>query len=266
MILPLLGNDRSVSATVTPPTLAVSNNEDQTAAAVIGGSTGLADNAVWFSRFGGNYEESGPWTLGGTRSGNGTVTVSLPRSGTYLFQVVSDVSGLKAVSLPVLRYVSNGQEVPAVKLLSLVQARVVALQLEGIADSRVFTQTSLDDFYTRDAQEPCVIIGHIERPVYLGGTAAPTDRDAVVYPILVSPVAPANQRQDAAARDLWFGWSYRIKAALTQKGFDSGDADFDIVSSTLQPGPLVHPEWWKRNAFAAPDVFRFEVWQPRGIL
>lgn len=248
------------------PTITVVSNDNKTATVTVAGGDVGAANEVYWSRFGGNWEESSPWTLGGSRSGNGTVAITLPSSGTFLFYCVATASGAAAVSLAVMRYVSDGQPDPATLLLSLVRARVVALQLSGIADSRILDHTFLDDFYSRDPQEPCVLIGHVDRPIYLGGTAAPTDRDAVVYPILVAPVAPANLRQDAAARSQWFGWSYRIKAALTQKGFDAGGAEFDVVSSTLQPGPLVHPDWWRRNAFAAPDVFRFEVWQPRGIV
>jgi hypothetical protein len=247
------------------PTITVVDDEDGSATVTVSGSDAGSDNEVFWSRYGGNWEESTAWTSGGTRSGDGDIPVTLGTSGVYLFHVVSTAGGA-AVSLPVFRYVSNGSSNPASALLSLIQARVIALQLDGIPDSRVFTHTFLDDCYARALESPCVLIGHVDRPAYLSGTAAPTNRDAVVYPVLVAPVAPANLNQNATVRDRWFNWSYRIKAALTQKGFASGGADFAIVSSALQPGPLVHPEWWRRNAFAAPDVFRFEVWQPRGIV
>lgn len=81
-------------------TLAVADDGDGTATATVGGSDPAAANAVYFAAVGSGVI---PWTLAGTRGGDGAVSLSSP-AGSWLFEVRSTLAGLTTV----------GQEVYAV--------------------------------------------------------------------------------------------------------------------------------------------------------
>lgn len=84
------------------PTLAVSDNGDGTATATITGSSATATNTVYYQQAG-----AAGWTSGGSRIGNGTVTLSLS-NGRYFGYVSSLLDGSTAVSNVVTFIVRNG--------------------------------------------------------------------------------------------------------------------------------------------------------------
>lgn len=250
----------------TTPSISVSDNQDGTATVTVSGGDAGASNVAYWSRFGGNWETFTDWTSGGSRTGNGTIDVTVPQTGVYLFVVQASAGGNTVTTLPIETPVSSAAPDPKTQLIDLIQARVIALSLDGISASRIFTHTFADDFYSQDLSEPCVVISPVGRDSFLSGNRAPSNLDAWEFPVLVAPAAPAGQKQTRVKRAIWFKWVYRIRAALSMKGWHFDDDRVRVVTSRVIPGETVSRRWWELNAFAAPDVFLFEVWTPRGVL
>lgn len=91
-----------VTTFATVPTLAVVDNGDGTVTATVGNSISTSTNTFYYHQTG-----TTSWTSGGSRTGNGTIPVSLT-NGRYFGYVISVVSDTSAVSSLVTFTVING--------------------------------------------------------------------------------------------------------------------------------------------------------------
>lgn len=181
---------------VTPatPTLTIADNGDGTGAVVtIAGSTAGSTNQVYtVSRSGGS------WTLGGSRTGNGTVVVTLATGG-YLVYVLSSLSGGYAISAVSTFSVTDStlasgrvQQISDALVAELAAADLAGAFAETLAATRTYT-TDLSLTVPVGTLSVSVVPSHTIRRRTSNGTW----RRDVVLEILVR----AHLTSDAVADD-----------------------------------------------------------------
>lgn len=188
-------------------TLAVADNADGTGAvATIAGSTGSV--AVWTQpvQLGGPLAAS--WTLAGTRSGNGTVALSLGL-GTYWAYALN----VSLVSTPVYFGVTQSADAVASRLQDALVARLLGLSMTGNPNARILGAINENEKIAQFPCTYCVFAGEAE--VEESGL---TTRDTIVYHFRLRIVDRCSP-DDGANRKMYQLWKQQYMRALRNQRF-----------------------------------------------
>ncbi|MFA6245188.1 MAG: hypothetical protein WC655_29865, partial [Candidatus Hydrogenedentales bacterium] len=118
----------SESGSASTPTLTWADTGDGTGGtATVAGSYAASTNTIYYASYAGDSETM-TWTSAGSRTGDGTVAVSLA-SGHYLLRCHSAVGSDASDSSILYITVSNSTEVVEYRLATAIQARIQALTL-----------------------------------------------------------------------------------------------------------------------------------------
>lgn len=157
-ILALMTEGQSTSAAVvTPPatpTITFADDGDGTGGTltIADGDAGVTNTAFYQSPWGTS------WTSGGSRSGNGTVALTLTAGRYYVYVVAEDGDGCTTVSAPLAIAVTSSTDLAtpelAVKTLLTDDANV-----SGLIGSKVYVQIA-----SQRAKAPYIILRRVSAP------------------------------------------------------------------------------------------------------
>lgn len=236
----------SAAGTLTEPTLAVADNGNDTGAtATITGSDSNATNTVYVQAF---DDELGTttWTASGSRTGNGTVSLTLA-AGHYFAYVLSELADESVASSVVYFVVTTGNSAVHDQCLVAAQARIQALTLAGITSSNIIIRkipTDRDIGGDGTYDFPAIVISPlgIENQPPSGGTNA---RDDVGYPVLISFLAADNQDL-TTNRERYLKWRETVNRAFRSQRLTGVS---EVYICRVQPGPIVSPAAFWKNVY-----------------
>lgn len=255
---PILRGFGAVSSPTLPdtPTLAVSDNANGTATATVSASTTGSTNVVYTRAI-----TSSTWVSGGTRTGNGTVTLTLDR-GVYDAYVKSTTSGGVATSTPVRFRVTSGVEAVWEQVLVGVHEKIVDLAISGISSSKIVIRkvpTTTDASLT-SPKFPAIIVAPYRSETI---TPATNLREDIRYPVLVAIVAEDAVNQ-TSNRETYLKWREDIRRTLhysqiTITGTGAG-ACYDL---RVSPMPVLSSDQWHKGAWVSTLVVEAYCREPR---
>lgn len=189
--------------------LAVSDNQDGSGAlATITGSAGGSANSVYTQAIGATA-----WTLSGTRTGDGTVSLSLAQDSSYLSYTASVSGGVTTLSNVVLFTVTNATDSPHWRFLTAVSAKIAGLTMAGSPNANMMQRLT-----TQEAMEKSQQIW----------VTADEDMKEMIYPPLITNLAkgvayPAMvavyDRRDALDSSMdrtYLKWRFQLLEAFRQ--------------------------------------------------
>lgn len=182
-----------------PITLAVANNGDGTGATATIAGSDAAVNTVYYQRAG----ES--WLAGGTRSGDGSLTLALPE-GYFFAYAAGQVSGAPAVSDVVgLFGVTTDTEAIHYQLMAAVEAHIQAItdQLPGIKGTRIKKLMAIDP---KKIMLPAIVVTPYGQESLLGGTNQRSDWGKGV----AVSVLGRNDEDYSKQLAVWLWWRERL--------------------------------------------------------
>lgn len=248
---------------INTPAITVSNNDDGTATVTISNATGGTTNTVYYVPIDNQWGDTLTWTSGGNRTGNGDVTVETGR-GVFWFYVVSTDGTSSVASNIEQAWVSDGAECVWTQLLDAVQARVRALNLDGIDSDRVLVLTQLDAAEVRAVADSSggVVIGPGGAETY--PDSGPVQRDQINYPVVVALVAAANRDQSREFRERWLHHRERIRKAFISQGLVTPTQT--IITCKAKPLSAFDERAWKAMGLISPLSLEFWSRETRGIV
>lgn len=242
-------------------TLAVSDNGDGTGGvATVSGSTGSELHTLYRSPWTG-ATGGYAWTASGTRTGNGTITLSSPGTiplGLYLWQLVSATSGASGLVYRPLTAAAADTPEYYDSILTAVAATIRSLSLTGVDDVNVIEQM-VPSFWEDVSEFPTILVTPIDKETIPG---VMNNTDDIGYPVLVAMVDKGNQDVTTATRLKRLKWRGRIMRAFR---FQRLSGVPEVMTCIPEPGLVVAPEPWQKNYWFSAIVFRFLTREPRGI-
>ena len=238
------------------PTLTVTDNADGTGAvATLAGGTVGATNIVYYQPVNGQLG-SATWSVGGFRTGNGTVSLSLA-TGFYWFHCLAVEAPSTLVSNFVYLAVTNGTDPIHERILDAVQARIQGLALSGVPSGQVYVRKVP---WTKETTFPCVQVAPIgvERIQPNQGTNV---RDDIGYPVLVVLADTDDQKQQTnRARNLL--WRHRVIKAFRSQRLTGVS---EVHNCTVEPQAILPPSEWRNDSrWIGALVLRFVTREARG--
>ena len=252
------------SAAPSTPTLAVADQADGTGAtATVTNSDAGSTNTIYTQAFSGALG-TGTWTNSGSRSGDGTVDLSLS-TGHYLAICISTDTGGATSSTPVYFVVTSAAtESVWYQCLVAAQARVQAATLSGIANSSVIVKKQELHRLIRQPDGitlPAVIITPLRET--MRPTEGVTTFDDVGYGVLVTTVAADNQEATVAAnlnRDTL--WRQQIARAFRNQRLSGVD---EIINAWVEPADFIQLPAWASGLLVSSLAVRFVSRETRGL-
>lgn len=263
------GAGSSSSTAPTAPTLAIADNGDGTGgvATISGGDSG-STHTVYSQLVDGELGTAASWTARGSRTGNGTITLSpAPTADKYYWwHAKATSSGGTAVSNLVYQNITSGALAVHYQCLVATQARIQGLSLSGIANGSILVQkvpvapSDLWGASPKTYQFPGILITPLgsERMAADEGTNV---RDDVGYPVVVSILDADNRHATANhARNLL--WRQKIARAFRNQRLPGVS---EIIRAVIEPGPVIDIAKWGENYFHSALTIRFTSREVRGI-
>ncbi|MCK9356398.1 MAG: hypothetical protein M0R22_04510 [Dehalococcoidia bacterium] len=235
------------------PTATWADDGDGTGGVVtITGSLATATNTIYLQTFDGELGTA-TWTSHGSRTGNGTVSVTA-NTGHYLMQVVSV---LGAESLPsVVHYIAVTSSTEAVQYqcMTAIQVKVQALSLSGVATASVVIREVPSK---QDMTLPAVVIAP-QKPTVTGITNVSDD---YTYGIFIAIFA-ADNRALTANTAKYAKWLQQITRAFQNQRLS---AVAESVICTVEPMQSIPFGDWANNIFAGGVIVRCRCREGRGL-
>lgn len=243
------------AGSAAPPTLTVTDNGNGTATATITGSTAGTTNTVKYQPVNG-YLGTDDWTTGGSRVGNGSVTITLA-AGYYWWRCDNVAGDVCTVSNLVYRNVTDGVGPVHYRCLQAVQAKIQSLSLSGIDNSRVVIRKLPTD--RGGLALPCCIVSPPGNESMEGGT---NERDDVGYPCAVTFVDAIDGDLGTTnmSRDLL--WRQKAMRAVRNQGL-SGVSE--IYQVRVEPYAVIDPKAVPENLWVGSFLARCVSREVRGI-
>lgn len=234
------------------PTLAVADNADGTGGvATITNADSDATVTVSSLTPGGSS-----WTNRGSRTGNGTVALSMT-PGYCWFRAVASFNGAEATSNLVYAALTDDSESVLYRILTAVQARVQGLALTGVTSSNIVVRKVPTD---RGVTLPGIIICPIKEstPANEGVQAL----DDVLYPVLIVCSESDNQESTLAANmNRHTLWRQTIRRAFSSNPRLTGVSE--VINASVEPSDLCSFEAWNKNKWASGLIVRFRARETR---
>lgn len=260
------GNN-SGGAGAAPPAaaaLAVSDNADNTGgvATISGGDAGVT-NTVYSQRVDGELGTAA-WISRGSRSGNGTISLTIGgtlTAGYYWWRVQSVTAGGSAESNLVYQPLTDGASAVLYRCLTAARSRIQGLSLSGIANVSVVIRTAPLDrhFHSGDVALPGVVLAPVLSE-QMSAAAGTNLRDDVGYPIGVFILAADNQTLTPVAAQ--YKWREQIARAFRNQKLPGVS---EVWSCVVEPAAITEPGAWNRNLYVSALILRFFAREVRGI-
>lgn len=248
-------------ASLDTPTLSIADNEDGTGAvATVADATVGTTNTVYYQTFVGQVG-SGAWTNGGSRTGNGTVSLSLS-TGHYLAHVKS-VSGDSAAASAVSYFVvTSTTEAISYQCLTAAQTRIRALTLDDVASaSIVVKKLPLERVKRNDTLTlPMILITPARETTPESGV---TTHDDYGHGVMVTIIDDDNQESTLAANlNKYQLWREKIMHAFRNQRLAGVSS---VHTARIEPHDPVIPPAWRAGLFASALLIRFMSRETRGM-
>lgn len=233
------------------PTLTVADNENGTGlTATIVTDTGNTVT-VYHQRV------AGPkvWTSGGSRSGSGTIPITV-EPGHYFVHAVATNDGGNASTTVTYAVATDGEAAIVKQILDAVKTRIELLELEDIADSSIVIRKV---WLERNIPKPCIVVCHQRTAEQLASNV----RDDVSYAILVVLYDLDNQEATYAANlDKYTMWQQKIRRAFR---FQYLTGVPEVVGCQIESAEAIIPAAWQQQLFCTALLLRFTSREPRGL-
>lgn len=244
-----------------PISLTVTNNQDGTATAEIGGTAGAA-NTIYVAKWAGwsslgDIEQPpvpGAWEEAGDRSGDGEIVLAL-HAGFYFAYLLSD----GASGVPVGFRVTEGSTSIWERCVDEIHARLLTLAL--LPDGQVERQLEPpgDD---RSKPLPRIVVSPLEREKH--DPAKGTNlKDEIVYPVAVVLLGKGNRGRgdEAQSRSAWLLWRERIAGEFRNQRL----AVEPVYHADVEFREAVTPNaWFDANLVQGAIIVHCHAYQTRG--
>lgn len=220
-------------------TLTIANNGDGTGATATVAGSDATTNTVYYQIPG-----DGNWLSGGTRTGDGTVTIALPE-GYYFAYCAGEVSGNAAVSNIVgLFGVTADTEAIHYKLMSAVESHIKAIteQLPNIDTTQVKKALAI---VPTQLMLPAIVLTPAGRETKLGGTNARSDWGK---PVVVSVIGRTDMDYSEELAT-WLWWRERVIRYFDRRRLAEVDEQYTTI---VEPDLVV--DWQSK-----PGAYQFLV-------
>lgn len=249
---------------INTPVLAVADAADGTGGtATVSNATGGTTNTLYVGQWGGGVGGVS-WVSEGSRSGNGTITMTLTPG--YYWGKVRSSDGTSAVDSDSVyfRITDADDEVSISYQYQLaVQARIQSLALSGISNGNIAIK-KLPWHRAADTYPQIIITGYLPESIPRG--AGTNLRNDVGYPVTVTILAADNQDL-TTNHERNLRWRQRIIQACIDNQINPsiGSGNTAQRICTVEPNTVVVPESFANNVFHSSFVLRFTARQARGI-
>lgn len=245
------GEKPKLVVTYTVPTFTIADNGDGTGAvATIGGTSGAA-NSVLVASWSGT--SSTGWLSGGSRTGDGTVALSLD-AGYYWAILLVD-------SLPrglVYFHTTSSSYSVHYQCALATQTAIRNLALTGVdSDDVVVQKLPWDQKNTGTYPKIVIATAGTESMARGAGTNI---RDDVGYPVIVS-IFDRDEETLTSNHSRNLLWRQSIARAMRNQSVSGVTEVFDCI---LEPGAIVDPGWFNQNTYHSTFVLRFLSREVRG--
>lgn len=238
--------------------LTVADAGSGTGAATITGSAVGSSNVVYSATWTGAAGALA-WTSRGSRTGDGTVSVS-PGAGVYVWTALNTATGVTTQSNPVYQPLVDASQSVHYLCLQAIRTAVLSLNLTGISASNVTVKWLPRSMAEVDTMPNIVVapIGSEQQPGTLTG------QDDIGYKCAVVVFDAQNQDYVAnLARNLL--WRQRIFRAVRHQILSGASTSLSkIITVNTEPGPVLNPQAFAGNVFMTPLVFVCVSREPRG--
>ena len=254
---------------VARPTLSVADAADGTGGtATIADSTSTALNEVFTQAVDGELGTAA-WTLEGSRTGDGTVTITADKGYYWVYcrstqetESGSDSGGTDEVEVSnfVYQVFTSGSDAVMDQCLVAVQAGIQGLTLDGVDNSNVVIHKVPDDEAVIDDQVKQAILiapGGAETMNPLDGVNC---QDDVGYPVFVGMVAADNQDQ-TKDRGKFLLWREKVARAFRNQRL-TGVAE--VYTCQIETRDIVAPAFFAKNKFVSTMIVRCISRENRG--
>lgn len=203
------------------------------------------------------------WVEVGTRSGDGTVSVTLTPAY-YWARADGEVSGSPAISNLVYALASDHEDALASRCVDAVAARLAGLIMAAASDAA--SASSPNERVYKHAlpnenlmQYPCILLSHESTQETQEGMT--TGKDDIGYPIRVRLIDRADAIQPAR-RKLWLMWRQQMFRGLRNQRL-AGITE--ILTVKVEPGPVLDPQPPEYQIVVLSFVVRCLVRETRGV-
>jgi hypothetical protein len=234
--------------------LAVVDNGNGTATATISGSSG-ATNSVYYAAWVGVAGQNYAWVLGGTRTGDGTLTIN-PGYGSWNWQLLSNGALGPMNYVPTVNASVSGHHYG---ILQAVQTQILSLNLSSIGSNvilrwvpRIFTPNG-----TPAEDLPVCQIAPIGAEDMQGLVLS---QDDAGYPVVI--ICADRQQGDVnAGLSTKLRWREQIRRLLINQRLPGTP----VWTCRYRPEAIVDVGAFSRNYLVSVDVAQFFVRETRGI-
>ena len=253
---------------ISTPTLTVTDVEDgATATATIASGTAGATNTVSVVRWGGNPQFTS-WTSGGSRSGNGNVTLTIPKG--YYWAKCESVSGSESVTSNLVYFaITNDDDAVHQQIVDATLERLQGMTFTDarlpagrLTADRIIHQASLD---TANIGMPAIIV-----LVPRQGTQedrGTNETDDIRYPVMIF-VIEREARQSTEPLPRLLKWKEQIARAFRWSRL-TGVTSGEVYKCQVSDDHVINPERWSSDpAYAHVDsalMLWFTSREPRGV-
>lgn len=254
-------------------TLAVTDNLDATATAVVSGAGAGASVEVYRAPW--NHQAGGQmaWTLAGTATANGagvaTLSTVATTPGFYVWAAARMATGSTAdrLTAAVFRPVIDSADPIHLRVLDAVVTLIRSLNLSGIgsAANRTFRRwypaylKGVDDATGGGGGLPQIQVSPYPREVPAGLLS---NRDDVGYPVLVGFFDVAGAKFDNNMSRV-LKWRRQVAAAFRGQRLAGVP---EIVYAEWQPDLIAAPEGLSQNYIVGAQAFMFKSRESRGLI
>lgn len=247
------------------PTISIVDNADGTSTATISGSDGGSTNSVYTGTWSGDAGSVSSWTLSGSRTGDGTVSLTLS-DGYYWAYVISASGGDDTASLPFYWRQTSGEDSILKQIVDAVQARLQGMTFSALGSDFVKTIDSDDIVIAKVAQKqnrntPGLVISLPGR-VMMPKEAGTNIRDDIEYVVMVQIVDKDNDTETLNIRS-YLKWQEQIAKAFRNQRVPGVSCAY--IGAVNMLDNVDEKVWTKEKWFIASVELHFWARETRGI-
>lgn len=246
--------------------IASTDNQNNTGLTVtVSGSDSGSTNTLYASPvFQGNNPLA--WVSQGSRTGDGTIAASVATAYWFLYVAASLVSGVPALSPPIIGLASLAVQSMQTQVELAIQAKIQALTLNGLATppgnipaSRVYRfDTPMSDDLLPMITVPCVIVSPPAAPEAIKNVV--NTAEDIGFPVNVLILDHCAPRQQGQA-DTYKLWRQQISRAVRYQRLPGVPLVYTV---SLEPKELLSWQPPKYEYVFSAMTFRAWVRDPRG--
>ncbi|MCG8583090.1 MAG: hypothetical protein MI757_00055 [Pirellulales bacterium] len=248
----------------TAPTLAIADNADGTGAtATVSGSDAGSTNEVFVGTWGDDTGSVGNFVSGGSRSGDGTVSLSLS-NGYHWAYIASTLAGDTVPSLRVYFNTTNGDDSIHKQCIDAVVARCQSLNLADILTASIVARKVPSDIQIGSdftVKYPAIVVSNGASET-LNPAAGSVSKDDVGYPVDIG-VLQAERQKLTENHDKYLRWREQIRRAIHNQRLPG--VPVGVFTTFVEPGTITGFQQWRNGYYASFLTVRFFSRETRGL-